>query len=80
MTGIAVACPGGQARAKRRTPYRVWLSEVMLQQTTVAAAIPYYGRFVSRFRTVEALASAALEEVRSEVAPFHRFWLLMLQF
>jgi A/G-specific adenine glycosylase len=44
-------------------PYRVWLSEVMLQQTTVAAAIPYYQRFVSRFPSVEALAAAPLEQV-----------------
>ncbi len=39
-------------------PYRVWLSEIMLQQTTVAAVIPYYERFVLRFPTIEALAAA----------------------
>lgn len=39
-------------------PYRVWLSEIMLQQTTVSAVIPYYERFLSRFSTVEALAAA----------------------
>ena len=39
-------------------PYHVWLSEIMLQQTTVAAVIPYYERFVTRFPTVEALAAA----------------------
>ncbi|HEY6430761.1 MAG TPA: A/G-specific adenine glycosylase, partial [Acetobacteraceae bacterium] len=44
-------------------PYRVWLSEVMLQQTTVTAAIPYFERFVSRFATIEALAAASLDEV-----------------
>jgi len=44
-------------------PYRVWLSEIMLQQTTVAAVIPYYEAFVSRFPTIEALALAALDEV-----------------
>ncbi len=44
-------------------PYRVWLSEVMLQQTTVAAAIPYYERFVRRFPSIEAVAVAPLEEV-----------------
>jgi A/G-specific adenine glycosylase len=44
-------------------PYRVWLSEIMLQQTTVAAVIPYYEAFVSRFPTVEALAAADLDEV-----------------
>lgn len=44
-------------------PYRVWVSEIMLQQTTVAAVIPYYEKFVTRFPTVEALAAAPLEEV-----------------
>jgi A/G-specific adenine glycosylase len=39
-------------------PYRVWLSEVMLQQTTVAAVIPYFARFTARWPTVEALAMA----------------------
>jgi A/G-specific adenine glycosylase len=46
-------------------PYRVWLSEIMLQQTTVAAVIPYYERFVSRFPTVQALAAASLDSVLS---------------
>ena len=44
-------------------PYRVWLSEIMLQQTTVAAVIPYFQRFVSRFPTVAALAAAEEAEV-----------------
>ena len=44
-------------------PYRVWLSEIMLQQTTVAAVIPYYERFLARWPTVEALAAAPREEV-----------------
>ncbi|HEY1124437.1 MAG TPA: A/G-specific adenine glycosylase [Sphingobium sp.] len=39
-------------------PYRVWLSEIMLQQTTVAAVIPYFERFTARWPTVEALADA----------------------
>lgn len=39
-------------------PYRVWLSEVMLQQTTVAAVIPYFAAFTARWPTVEALAAA----------------------
>src|SRR5437879_7993580 len=49
----------------RRTkdPYRIWLSEIMLQQTRVAAAIPYYERFLQRFPDVHALASAPLDEV-----------------
>jgi A/G-specific adenine glycosylase len=46
-------------------PYRVWLSEVMLQQTTVTAVIPYYERFVTRFPTVEWLAAAPLADVLS---------------
>lgn len=46
-------------------PYRVWLSEIMLQQTTVAAVIPYYERFVTRFPTVAALAAAPAEAVMS---------------
>ncbi len=44
-------------------PYRVWLSEIMLQQTTVAAVIPYYERFVTSFPDTQALASAPLEDV-----------------
>jgi A/G-specific adenine glycosylase len=46
-----------------RDPYRVWLSEVMLQQTQVAAVVPYYERFLRRFPTVKALASASQDEV-----------------
>jgi A/G-specific adenine glycosylase len=44
-------------------PYRVWLSEIMLQQTTVAAVKPYYLKFLERFPTVEALAEAPSEAV-----------------
>src|SRR6266852_5360770 len=44
-------------------PYRIWLSEIMLQQTRVAAAIPYYERFLQRFPDVHALAAAPQEEV-----------------
>jgi len=46
-----------------RDPYRVWLSEVMLQQTQVATVIGYYARFLDRFPTVQALAAAPLDEV-----------------
>jgi A/G-specific adenine glycosylase len=45
------------------TPYRVWVSEVMLQQTQVATVIPYYARFMARFPDVHSLASAPLDEV-----------------
>ncbi len=46
-----------------RDPYRVWLSEVMLQQTQVAAVIPYYQRFLARFPAIDALAAASEEQV-----------------
>lgn len=45
------------------TPYRVWLSEVMLQQTQVTSVIDYFNRFITRFPTVQALAAAELDEV-----------------
>ncbi len=49
----------------RRTkePYRIWLSEIMLQQTRVAAVLPYYHRFLRRFPTLRALARARTEQV-----------------
>ena len=43
---------------KTRDPYRIWISEIMLQQTRVAAVIPYYERFLERFPDVRTLASA----------------------
>ena len=46
-----------------RDPYRIWLSEIMLQQTRVAAVIPYFERFLERFPNVRALAEAPQEEV-----------------
>ncbi len=48
---------------ERADPYRVWLSEIMLQQTTVAAVGPYFRAFVERWPTVEALAAAPQEAV-----------------
>jgi A/G-specific adenine glycosylase len=44
-------------------PYRVWLSEIMLQQTQVQTVIPYFLKFIERFPTVEALAAAPLDQV-----------------
>lgn len=44
-------------------PYRIWVSEIMLQQTQVATVIPYYQRFMARFPDVVALAGASLDEV-----------------
>lgn len=46
-----------------RDAYRVWLSEIMLQQTQVAAVIPYYQRFLHTFPTVDSLAAAPSEEI-----------------
>jgi A/G-specific adenine glycosylase len=46
-----------------RDPYRVWLSEIMLQQTQVATVLPYYARFLERFPTVAELAAAPLDDV-----------------
>ncbi len=46
-----------------RDPYRVWLSEIMLQQTTVAAVIPYYQRFLEHFPGIGTLARASLDDV-----------------
>ncbi|CND06684.1 adenine DNA glycosylase [Yersinia pseudotuberculosis] len=46
-----------------KTPYQVWLSEVMLQQTQVATVIPYFQRFMLRFPDIQALAAAPLDEV-----------------
>jgi len=48
---------------RTRDPYRIWLSEVMLQQTQVAAVVPYYERFLARFPDVGALAAATEDEV-----------------
>ncbi|MCE0733869.1 A/G-specific adenine glycosylase [Halomonas sp. G15] len=47
----------------RRTPYRVWVSEIMLQQTQVATVIPYFERFMARFPDVQSLAAAEQDEV-----------------
>jgi len=46
-----------------RDPYRIWLSEVMLQQTQVSAVIPYYERFLKKYPTVERLAAASEDDV-----------------
>jgi A/G-specific adenine glycosylase len=45
------------------TPYRVWVSEIMLQQTQVSTVIPYFLRFMKQFPTIQDLAKASLEEV-----------------
>jgi len=57
------AGPKARSSGERPDPYRVWLSEVMLQQTTVKAVGPYFQAFVEKWPSVEALAAAADEEV-----------------
>jgi A/G-specific adenine glycosylase len=59
----ARSLPWRTARGVRRDPYRVWLSEIMLQQTTVPHAAPYFAAFTDRWPTVEALAAARDEDV-----------------
>jgi A/G-specific adenine glycosylase len=53
---------------RSRDPYRIWLSEIMLQQTRVAAVIPYYERFLERFPSVQALARARTDRVLAQWA------------
>src|SRR5262245_28418596 len=51
---------------RTRDAYRVWISEIMLQQTRVETVIPYYERFLGRFPDVHALASAPLDAVLAQ--------------
>jgi A/G-specific adenine glycosylase len=60
--------PAARKAGERPDPYRVWLSEVMLQQTTVATVTPRYAAFLARWPTIEALAAAPIEEVLGEWA------------
>jgi A/G-specific adenine glycosylase len=60
--------PKARAGGERPDPYRVWLSEIMLQQTTVAAVRPRFEEFVARWPTVEAMAASSLDDVLSEWA------------
>lgn len=60
--------PASRRRGEKPDPYRVWLSEIMLQQTTAAAAAPRYRRFLERFPTLQDLARAPLEAVLEEWA------------
>ncbi|MEN3793878.1 A/G-specific adenine glycosylase [Fulvimarina sp. MAC3] len=60
--------PNARKAGIRPDPYRVWLSEVMLQQTTVAAVKPFFERFVNRWPTVSDLAAADANEVMAEWA------------
>jgi A/G-specific adenine glycosylase len=75
MTGVTAGFAGRIVRWQRthgrnslpwqgtRDPYRVWLSEIMLQQTQVATVLAYYARFIERFPDVRVLAAAPLDEV-----------------
>ena len=58
----------------RRTndPYRIWLSEIMLQQTRVNAVIPYYEKFLARFPDMQSLAEAPEEEVQGPSPAWRR--------
>ena len=60
--------PWRAAPGEAADPYRVWLSEILLQQTTTAGAAPYYREFLRRWPDVDALAAAPLEEVMSAFA------------
>ena len=53
---------------QERSPYRVWVSEIMLQQTQVATVIPYYQRFMARFPNVASLAAASEDELMAHWA------------
>lgn len=55
--------PDAIRRGMRPDPYRVWLSEIMLQQTTVGAVKPYFEKFIARWPDVNALAKAATDDV-----------------
>ena len=55
--------PWRALRGVKPDPYQVWLSEIMLQQTTVAAVGPYFRKFVTRWPTVQALAKTKLDDV-----------------
>ena len=55
--------PWRARKGERTDPYRVWLSEIMLQQTTVKTVAPYFARFVKRWPSVTALAAASLDDV-----------------
>lgn len=55
--------PGAATTGQRPDPYRVWLSEIMLQQTTVEAVKPYFAKFVARWPDAGALADASLDDV-----------------
>ncbi|MFZ5616057.1 MAG: A/G-specific adenine glycosylase, partial [Pseudomonadota bacterium] len=60
--------PEARKAGERPVPYRVWLSEIMLQQTTVATVRPRFNEFLARWPTVEAMAAASLDDVLGQWA------------
>ena len=50
---------------QKKDPYKVWISEIMLQQTQVTTVIPYFNKFISEYPTIKTLASTSLDEVLS---------------
>ena len=68
-TAIAGRCRGARRRGERPDPYRVWLSEIMLQQTTVKAVAPYYARFLARWPDVRRACGGAARRGAQEPGP-----------
>jgi A/G-specific adenine glycosylase len=74
MTGFAALVTAWQRKHGRhdlpwqrnRDPYRIWVSEIMLQQTQVSTVIPYYERFMARFPDIAALAEAKIDDVLAQ--------------
>ncbi len=64
----ARALPWRAKSGERADPYRVWLSEILLQQTTTTGAAPYFAKFLARWPDVAALAAAPIEEVMNAFA------------
>src|ERR1700735_5638127 len=62
------ALPWRAAAGEHADPYRVWLSEILLQQTTATGAAPYFKDFVARWPDVDALAAAPLEAIMQAFA------------
>lgn len=55
--------PSARAAGQTPDPYRIWLSEIMLQQTTITTVKPYFAKFLAAFPTIDALANAPLDDV-----------------
>ena len=64
MPTTHVRFPG---RGGPRDPYQIWISEIIMQQTRIEQGTPYYKKFISRFPSLESLASASHDEVISGI-------------